>query len=86
MRRVLLIIFIILGGILGCTVGKMAAGVSFLKWLSAGGSFGFANPLVLDLSFLKITFGIWCNINVGGILFMIIFALISSQVLKWIRI
>ena len=86
MKRLIVIVCAILGMIVGVAIGEATAGLSYLKWLSIGGEIGFVEPIVLNLSFLKLTFGIWCKISVGGVLFMIIFALVSQWVVRRLKI
>ncbi len=86
MKRIIVIVCAILGMIVGVAIGDATSGLSYLHWLSIGGEIGFTNPIVLDLSFLKLTFGIWCRVSVGGVLFMIIFALTAQRVLRWLKI
>lgn len=47
-------------------------GRSALSWLSYGQSFGFVNPMVLDLGILVLTFGFTVDITVAGILGIVI--------------
>ena len=53
-------------------IGKLCAGVPALSWLSYGQSFGFVNPMVLDLGILVLTFGFTVDITVAGILGIVI--------------
>ena len=52
-----LFLLLLAGIVLGGFIGSLAAGVPFLSWLNYGQTFGFANPIVLDLGILVITFG-----------------------------
>ena len=53
-----LFLLLLAGIVLGGFIGSLAAGVPFLSWLNYGQTFGFANPIVLDLGILVITFGV----------------------------
>ena len=86
MRKLLTIVFAILGMIIGILVGPYFSSVPFLSWLSLGGEFGISNPIVLNLSFMQLTFGIWIKINIAGILFAIIFALIGHEILRKLKV
>lgn len=86
MKRVIVIICAILGMIVGVAIGEATSGISYLNWLSIGGDIGFQNPIVIDLSFLKLTFGIWCKISVGGVIFMLIFAFIAKWITRWLKL
>ena len=51
---------------------RLAAGVPFLSWLNYGQTFGFANPIVLDLGILVITFGLSIKITIASIIGVLI--------------
>ena len=74
------LIFILSGIVLGGLLGVLAEKVSWLWWLSYGEEFGITDPVVLDLSVLRITFGLWIKINVASIIGMILAVLIYRQV------
>lgn len=86
MRKFLTIVFAILGMIVGLFTGPLFKTVNFLSWLAIGGEFGIANPIVLNLEFMQITFGIWCKVNIAGVLFAIIFALLGHEILRKLKI
>ena len=46
----------------------MHHGVGFLWWLAYGQEFGLTSPLVLDLSIIKLTFGLQLKINIASII------------------
>ena len=68
----ILIVFILSGLVVGGLLGRLASSVPWLWWLSYEQEFGLNNPLVLDLSILKLTFGLVFNINVASIIGMIL--------------
>lgn len=74
------LIFILSGIVLGGLLGVLAEKVSWLWWLSYGEEFGLTDPVVLDLSVLKITFGLWIKINVASIIGMILAVFIYRKV------
>ncbi len=86
MRKILTVILAILGMVVGGIVGPSFVGIKFLSWLSIGGEFGLSNPLVLKLDFIQLTFGLWCKVNIAGVLFAIIFALIGHELLRKLKI
>lgn len=86
MRRFLTIVFALLGMIVGLFVGPAFKAVDFLSWLAIGGEFGIANPIVLNLEFMQITFGLWCKVNIAGVLFAIIFALLGHEILRKLKV
>ena len=67
-----LFLLLLAGIVLGGFIGSLAAGVPFLSWLNYGQSFGFINPMVLDLGILVLTFGFTVDITVAGILGIVI--------------
>lgn len=83
-KFIILLIFILLGAVLGTFVASLLGGISFLKWLGFGVSAGFMadSPLVLDLVLLKIVFGIQFSINVAQILFVALSVLAFMPVSK----
>lgn len=86
MRRIFMIIFIVLGGILGCALGDYFSSVRGLQFLGIGAQIGFVNPLTVDFSFITFTLGFTCKINVAGILFLVLFALIARKLVTWLKI
>lgn len=64
----ILIVFILSGLVIGGLLGQLASGVEFLWWLAYGQEFGLTSPLVLDLSIIKITFGLQLKINIASII------------------
>ncbi len=68
----ILLLFILSGLVIGGLLGEFAKDISFLSWLSYGQSFGLSNPIELDLSVVKITFGLMVNINIASIVGLLI--------------
>lgn len=67
----LLLLFIMIGIVIGGLISDVTAGVSGLSWLSYGNTFGInsnGNPLVLDLGILVITFALQIKITVASII------------------
>ena len=67
----LLLLFIMIGIVIGGLISEVTAGVSALSWLSYGNTFGInsnGNPLVLDLGILVITFALQIKITVASII------------------
>ncbi len=86
MRKIFIVIFIVLGGILGCALGDYFSAVNGLKFLGIGGQIGFVNPLTVDFSFITFTLGFTCKINVAGIICIFLFALMAKKVVGWLKI
>lgn len=74
------LIFLFSGIILGGLLGELAASVSWLSWLAYGNSFGLTEPLVLDLSILKLTFSIMIHLNVASIIGIVIAIIVYKNI------
>ena len=68
-RTLVLLFFVAAGVIIGSLIASLAGGIPFLSWLGYGKTVGIStdNPMVLDLSVLKIAFGFELGINVAQI-------------------
>ena len=75
-----LIIFICAGLVIGGLIGQLSAQVSWLNWLAFGQEFGLSQPLVLDLSVLKLTFGLMFKINIASIIGMVLSIFIYKKI------
>jgi len=71
-----LFLLLLAGIVLGSFIGNLAANSSALSWLNFGQSFGFENPIVLDLGMLVITFGLSIKITISSIIGVIIAILV----------
>lgn len=78
----ILLIFILCGLVIGGLLGNLASNVDFLWWLSYGETFGITAPLELDLSIVKIAFGLSIKINVASIIGMAIAIFIYRKAWK----
>ena len=67
-----LVLLILSGIVLGSFIATLTAGVAGLGWLSFGQTFGFQNPIVLDLGVMVITFGLTIKITISSIIGVII--------------
>lgn len=68
----ILMLFILCGLVVGGLLGEVATRVSFLEWMGYGQSFGFQNPIILDLNIVTFTLGLTLKINIASIIGMII--------------
>ena len=75
----ILIIFILSGLVIGGLLGQLAANVEWLNWMGFGQQFGLTDPVTLDLSVVKITFGLMFNINIASIIGMTIAIIIYKK-------
>lgn len=76
----ILLIFILSGLVIGGLLGELASKVDWLWWLSYSQSFGLENPIVLDISIMKITFALMFKINIASILGMVLAIFIYKKV------
>ena len=67
-----LFLLILAGIVLGSFIAALTAGISGLSWLSYGQTFGFQNPIVLDLGILVVTFGLTIKITIASIIGIIV--------------
>lgn len=75
MKNTFLFLFYLLSGIIiGSLIGSICRGIPALAWLGYTNTIGFAaaNPAVLDLSIVKITFGFSMSISVSQIITVLI--------------
>lgn len=75
-----LLVFILSGLVIGGLLGKLAANVPWLWWLSFEQQFGLETPLVLDLSVVQLTFGLMFKINISSIIGMLLAVFIYKKV------
>ncbi len=76
----ILLVFLLAGLVIGGLLGKLAASVPWLWWLSYEQQFGLDTPFVLDLSVLKITFGLMVKINIASIIGMVLAIFIYKKI------
>ena len=76
------ILFVLAGLVIGGLLGNLAQNVSSLSWLNYGQEFGMSEPFVLNLSFLKLTFGIMFYMNIASIVGLIIALIIYRLIIK----
>lgn len=76
----ILLVFILSGIVIGGLLGELASKIDFLWWLGYGDSFGLTSPLELDLSVIKITFGLVFKINIASIIGMALAIFIYRKV------
>ena len=75
-NRWALVLLILAGIVLGSFIATLTDNVSWLSWLSFGQTFGFQNPIVLDLGVMILTFGLTIKITIASILGIIAAAVI----------
>lgn len=83
LQRTLVFLFFLLAGIIvGALLASVGEAVPFLGWLAYGKTIGLstANPMLLDLSMLKVAFGFEIGINVAQIITITIALLVYRNV------
>ena len=76
----ILVIFILSGLVVGGLLGELAAKVNWLWWLSYSETFGLSDPVVLDLSVVKITFALMFKVSVASIVGMLLAIFVYRKV------
>ncbi len=66
------LIFLFSGIIVGSLLGELAGAVPGLEWLAYGQSFGLTEPFLLDINILQLSFGLTIQLNIAGIIGIII--------------
>ena len=72
-----LVLLVLIGFVIGRFIGTYFEGT----WLNYGQAFGLSEPVVLDLGFVLLTFGLKIQINIAGVIGVII----SLVVYRFIR-
>ena len=71
-----LFLLMLAGIVLGGCIGTLTADMPGFAWLNYGQSFGFDNPIVLNLGILVITFALNIKITIASIIGLVISAII----------
>ena len=71
-----LFLLMLAGIVLGGFIGTLTADMPGFAWLNYGQSFGFDNPIVLNLGILVITFALNIKITIASIIGLAISAII----------
>ena len=68
-RNLVFAFFLLAGIIVGAMIASAAEGMPYLEWLAYGKTIGISaqNPIVLDLSMVKLAFGCEIGVNVAQI-------------------
>ena len=81
-KKWVFIIVLLTGIVLGGLIGKLSEGVPSLWWLNYGNEFGLNKPVSLNLTVLKIEFGVTISITVSSIIGMILAIFVYSWLNK----
>lgn len=71
-----LALMMLAGIVLGSFIATLTDSISWLSWLSFGQTFGFQNPIILDLGVIVLTFGLTIKITIASIIGIVIAACI----------
>lgn len=75
-----LLLLVLAGIVLGGFIGSVAADVPGLNWLNYGQDFGLAEPLILSLGLVVLTFGLTIKITIASIIGIIL----AIFIYRWI--
>lgn len=76
-----LILFLILVGVVaGSLLASLTADISWLSWLSYGLCFGMAEPLILNLGVLSLTFAVSIDLTISVIIFILLSLLLGKLI------
>ncbi len=78
--KLIAVLFVLAGLVIGGLLGDLAANISWLNWLSYGQEFGLQEPIVLNLNVMTITLGLVIKINIASIIGVIVSLLIYRKV------
>ena len=73
---------VLIGIVVGAVVAKVTASVSALGWLSYALTFGLESPVVLDLSVIRLTFGLSVDLSIAVILCVVISLVVGNYFYK----
>ncbi|MBR0427131.1 MAG: DUF4321 domain-containing protein [Clostridia bacterium] len=78
--RIVSILFILAGLVIGGLIGNFASGINGLGWLAYGEEFGLRDPIILDLNVITLTLGLTIRINIASIIGVIISLVVYRKV------
>jgi hypothetical protein len=63
-----LLLFIMIGIVLGGLIGDATQDIAALNWLAYGNTFGLDSPLIINLGVIVITFALQIKITIASII------------------
>ena len=81
-RSIFSAFLVLIGIVVGSLVAKVTASVSALGWLSYALTFGLESPVVLDLSVIRLTFGLSVDLSISVILCVVVSLVIGNYFYK----
>ena len=81
-HNLVFLFFLLAGIILGAFLASVGTQVPFLSWLAYGKTIGISttNPMILDLSMLRMAFGLEIGVNIAQIITITLSLLIYKNV------
>lgn len=81
-RNLVFLFFLLAGIIVGALLASLGQQTAFLSWLAYGKTVGISvsDPLILDLSMLRMAFGLEIGVNVAQIITITISILVYKSV------
>lgn len=73
---------VLIGIVVGSLLSKVTASVAALGWLSYALTFGLESPVVLDLSVIRLTFGLSVDLSIAVILCVVISLVVGNYFYK----
>lgn len=64
----LLLLFILVGVVIGGLIAEVSESVKFLSWLAYGQSFGIDGPVVVNLGVIVLTFALSIKITIASVI------------------
>ena len=81
-RSVFSFFLLLVGIVVGSLLANVTASVPALGWLSYALTFGLESPVVLDLSVIRLTFGLSVDLSISVILCVVISLVIGNYFYK----
>lgn len=81
-RNLVFLFFLLAGIIVGALLASVGSQAPFFSWLAYGKTVGIStsNPMILDLSMLRMAFGLEIGVNVAQIITITVSLLIYKSV------
>lgn len=81
-RTIISFFCVLVGIVVGSLLANVTASVPALGWLSYALSFGLESPVVLDMSVVRLTFGLSVNLSVAVILCVAVSLVVGNFLYK----
>lgn len=81
-RTIFSFFLVLVGIVVGSLLANVTASVPALGWLAYALSFGLESPVVLDLSVVRLTFGLSVNLSVAVILCVVVSLVVGNYLFK----